>query len=306
MFQKLLTLAALLLIPTAVHAGSGLKIVATTNDYAALARAIGGDRVTVKSLAKATEDPHFVDARPSYIVALNRADILIESGAALEIGWLAPLVKGARNKNVLPGASGRVRGSVGIQLLDIPVELDRSQGDIHALGNPHFLMDPLNSGIVARHLAEVFCRLDADGCPSYQNNLSRFSQMLNTRMKIWMETLAPYGGTPIVTYHNTWRYFAARFQLQAETFLEPKPGIPPSPPHLARIIKKMKAAGMKVILVEPFQSRKTAALLAGHTGATVVDVCQFPGGLPDTPDYFSLMDANVNSIAQALGGVRSN
>ena len=303
MSRKLLTLAAMLLIPAAIQARAGLKIVATTPDYAALAVAIGGDRLSIKTLAKATEDPHFVDAKPSHIVTLNRADVLIESGAALEIGWLSALVGGARNKNVLPGATGRVKGSDGIKLLDVPDVLDRSQGDVHAMGNPHFLMDPLNAGIVAGHLANVFCRLDADGCASYQDNLSRFRRTLDARMKIWTETLAPYRGTPIVTYHNTWRYFAKRFQLQAETFLEPKPGIPPSPPHLAKVIKKMKAAGMKAILVEPFQSRKTAEVVAGHTGATVVDVCQFPGGIPGTDDYFALMDGTVNTIARAFGGV---
>jgi ABC-type Zn uptake system ZnuABC Zn-binding protein ZnuA len=300
MSRKLLTLVVVLLIPAAIPARAGLKIVATTPDYAALAAAIGGDRLSIKTLAKATEDPHFVDAKPSHIVTLNRADVLIESGAALEIGWLSTLVEGARNKNVLPGAAGRLKGSDGIQLLDVPAVLDRSQGDVHALGNPHFLMDPLNAGIVAEHLAEVFCRLDIDGCASYQDNLARFRRTLDARMKTWTEKLAPYRGTPIVTYHNTWRYFVKRFGLEAETFLEPKPGIPPSPPHLTKVIKKMKAAGMKVILVEPFQPRKTAEVVAGHTGATVVDVCQFPGGLPDTDDYFSLMDVVVNGISSAL------
>jgi ABC-type Zn uptake system ZnuABC Zn-binding protein ZnuA len=300
MSRKLLTLVVVLLIPPAIPAHAGLKIVATTPDYAALAAAIGGDRLSIKTLAKPTEDPHFVDAKPSHIVTLNRADILIESGAALEIGWLSALVEGARNKNVLPGATGRVKGSDGIQLLDVPAALDRSQGDVHAMGNPHFLMDPLNAGIVAEHLADVFCQLDADGCDPYQDNLARFRRTLDARMKSWTERLAPYRGTPIVTYHNTWRYFAKRFQLEAETFLEPKPGIPPSPPHLAKVIKKMKASGMKVILVEPFQSGKTAEVVAGHTGATVVDVCQFPGGLPDTDDYFSLIDAVVNGISSAL------
>jgi ABC-type Zn uptake system ZnuABC Zn-binding protein ZnuA len=300
MSRKLLTLAAVLLIPTAIHARVELKIVATTPDYAALAAAIGGDRLSIKTLARATEDSHFVDAKPSHIVTLNRADVLIESGAALEIGWLSTLVGGARNKNVLPGATGRVKGSDGIKLRDVPAVLDRSLGDVHAMGNPHFLMDPLNAGIVAGHLADVFCRLDADGCASYQDNLARFRRTLDARMKTWTERLAPYRGTPIVTYHNTWRYFAKRFQLEAETFLEPKPGIPPSPPHLAKVIKKMKAAGMKVILVEPFQSRKTADVVAGHTGATVVDVCQFPGGMPGTDNYFSLMDVVVNGISSAL------
>jgi len=303
MFRKSLTLAMVLLIPTIAQARVGLKVVATTPDYAALAEAIGGDRVSIKTLAKPTEDSHFVDAKPSHVVTLNRADVLIESGAALEIAWLSTLVGSARNKTVLPGAAGRVKGSDGIVLLDIPATLDRSQGDVHAMGNPHFLMDPLNAGIVAAHLADVFCRLDPDGCASYQDNLSRFTRTLDARMKVWTETLSPYRGTSIVTYHNTWRYFARRFHLQADTFLEPKPGIPPSPPHLARVIKKMKAAGMKVILVEPFQARKTAAVVAGHTGATVVDVCQFPGGIPGTEhDYFALMDANVNAIARAFGG----
>jgi len=300
MSHKLFVLAAVLLLPTAIHARAELKVVATTPDYAALAAAIGGSRVSIKTLAKATEDSHFVDAKPSHIVALNRADVLIESGAGLEIGWLSALVGGARNKKVLPGATGRVKGSDGIELLDVPAVLDRSQGDVHAMGNPHFLMDPLNAGIVVGHLANVFCQLDAAGCASYQENLSRFRKTLGVRIKIWEETLAPYSGTPIVTYHNTWRYFAERFHLQAETFLEPKPGIPPSPPHLAKVIEKMKSGGMKVILVEPFQSRKTAEVVAGHTGATVVDICQFPGGIQGTDDYFSLMDANVNSIARAF------
>lgn len=298
--RKLLSLLAALLIPAGVPAHAELRIVATTPDYAALAADVGGDRVSIKTLAKPTEDPHFVDAKPSHIVALNRADVLIESGAALEIGWLPALVDGARNKNVLPGATGRVEGSQGIALLDVPASLDRSKGDVHAMGNPHFLMDPLNAGIVAEHLADVFCRLDADGCAYYQDNLSRFMQTLDARMKTWTEKLAPYRGIPIVTYHNTWRYFAERFDLEADTFLEPKPGIPPSPTHLARVIKTMQAEGMKVILVEPFQSRKTAETVADHTEATVVDVCQFPGGVPGADDYFSLMDAVVDGISSAL------
>ena len=302
--RRLLTFVALLLLPLAIQARTGLKIVATTSDYAALAAAIGGDRLSIKTLAKATEDPHFVDAKPSHIVSLNRADVLIESGAGLEIAWLSPLIEGARNKNILSGAAGRVKGSDGIQLLDIPAVLDRSQGDVHAMGNPHFLMDPVDAGIVAGHLANVFCQLDADGCSSYQDNLARFRRTLDERMKVWTEILAPYRGAPIVTYHNTWKYFAKRFQLEAETFVEPKPGIPPSPPHLAKVIKRMETAGMKVILVEPFQPRKTAEFVSDHTGATVVDVCQFPGGIAGTDgDYFALMDANVNTIARAFGAL---
>ena len=289
------------LVPSTSRAGAGLKVVATTPDYAALARAIGGDEIALKTLAKPTEDPHFVDARPSHIVTLNRADLLIESGADLEIGWLPSLIQGSRNKKVLAGETGRFLGSEGVRLLDVPATLDRARGDVHAKGNPHFLMDPENSGIVARHLTERFCELDVDSCPAYRESLVRFTERLEQKMLAWHERLAPYKGAQLVTYHNTWKYFAKRFDLRSETFLEPKPGIPPSPPHLAKVIAKMKADGMRVILVEPFQSRKTAQTVAGHTGATVVEVCQFPGGLPGTDDdYFALIDAVVDAIADVL------
>ncbi|MDH3284360.1 MAG: metal ABC transporter substrate-binding protein [Acidobacteriota bacterium] len=295
--------ALLILLPCLAEAGGGLKVVATTPDFAALIHAIGGDGVSLKIMAKATEDPHFVDARPSHIVSLNRADLVVESGADLEAGWLPPLIEGSRNKELLPGGAGRVLGSAGVRLLDVPEVLDRSRGDIHAQGNPHFLMDPLNAGIVTRRLTEHMCRLDPASCPSFRENLSRFERTLDERMLRWTAALAPHRGASIVTYHNTWRYFAARFELVADTFLEPKPGIPPSPPHLASVIGRMKQTGMRVILVEPFQSRRTAEKVARHTGATVVDVCQFPGGLEGTElDYFALMDANVSAIARALGG----
>jgi ABC-type Zn uptake system ZnuABC Zn-binding protein ZnuA len=292
----LFTLAAL---PAA--AASQLNVVATTPDYAALAAAVGGDRVKIKTLAKPTEDPHFVDARPSHVVTLNRADVLIESGAGLEVGWLSPLVEGARNKDLLPGGRGRVAGSTGVKLFDVPATLDRSQGDVHAAGNPHFLMDPANARIVATTLARVFCERSPTDCPAFETNLANFKQRLDTSEKAWSARLAPFAGRSIVTYHNTWRYFAERFGLRAEVFLEPKPGIPPSPPHLAEVIREMQEQGMKAILVEPFQSEKTAASVASRVGAEVVHVCQFPGGLAGTEgDYISLMQANVEAVAHAL------
>jgi len=278
-----------------------LDVVATTPDYGALAQAVGGEDVKIVVLAKPTEDPHFVDARPSHLVSLNRADVLIESGADLELGWLPTLVQGARNRDILPGAAGRVLGATGLTLRDVPVALDRSQGDVHGKGNPHFLMDPSNASIVARNLAETFCRLDEPGCATYRANLDRFDRALHERIQRWQTTLAPFRGASIVTYHNTWRYFAERFELRADLFLEPKPGIPPWPAHLARVIGEMKSKGIKVILVEPFQSRRTAETVAGHADASVVDVCQFPGGLDGTDgDYLTMMDANVSAVAAAL------
>ena len=301
---KLLPSLLFALAATAAPSGAAadLKVVATTSEYAALATAVGGDRVAVTTIAKPTEDPHFVDARPSQIVAMNRADVLIEGGAELEIGWLPPLLDGARNPRILVGAPGHVVASAGIQLLDIPAAADRSQGDTHLAGNPHFMLDPENARIVATHLARVFTALDPAGKSAFAANLEAFDSALTARMQEWTAALAPFRGRQIVTYHPTWRYFCRRFGLEANTFLEPKPGIPPSPPHLAAVIAKMAAENIRVLLLEPYQPRKTAESVAAHNGARVVDVCQFPGALPGTATYLDLIDTNVKRIAGALAG----
>lgn len=295
---KLAPLAVALL--AAMPAGAALKVVATTSEYGALASQLGGARVTVTSIAKPTEDPHFVDARPSQIVALNRADVLIEGGAELEVGWLPPLLEGARNSKILAGAAGRVVASEGVQLLDIPLAADRSQGDTHVAGNPHFMLDPLNSRIVAAHIVRVFSSLDPAGATLYKANQAQFESSLQAKMTEWTAALKPYAGRPIVTYHPTWRYFGRRFGLVADTFLEPKPGIPPSPPHLAKVMKKMQTENIRVLLVEPYQPRKTAEAVASRTNAVLVEVCQFPGGLPGTDTYLSLIDTVVKRVIQAL------
>ncbi|HET9767108.1 MAG TPA: metal ABC transporter substrate-binding protein [Thermoanaerobaculia bacterium] len=295
-----LALCSLALLALALPARAALKVVATTSEYGALASQLGGQRVAVTTIAKPTEDPHFVDARPSQIVALNRADVLIEGGAELEVGWLPPLLEGARNGKILSGGPGRVVASEGIQLVDIPAAADRSQGDTHLAGNPHFMLDPLNARVVAAHIVRVFSALDPAGAAAYQANLAQLDAALQAKMKEWTAALKPFAGRPIVTYHPTWRYFARRFGLISDTYLEPKPGIPPSPPHLAEVMQKMKAQNIQVLLVEPYQPRKTAEAVASRTNAAVVEVCQFPGGLPGTDTYLALLDADVKRIAQAL------
>ena len=287
-------------ILSVVPASAVLKVVATTSEYGALAAEIGGDRVAVTTIAKPTEDPHFVDARPSQIVAMNRADVLIEGGAELEIGWLTPLLEGARNPRILTGAAGRVVASEGVQLLDIPLAADRAQGDTHVAGNPHFMLDPLNAGIVAEHIARAFSALDPTGAATFTANAAGFASRLDAKMKEWSAALAPFAGRQVVTYHPTWRYFARRFGLESNTFLEPKPGIPPSPPHLAKVIEQMRTENIRVLLVEPYQPRKTADAVASHNHALVVDVCQFPGALPGTTTYLELIDVVVRRLAQAL------
>ena len=298
---KLLLVAALLAGHLTVQAK--LAVVVTTPDLASLAEAVGGKQIDLTTLARPTEDPHFVDARPSFIVKLNRADALIEGGAELEIGWLPPLLTGARNARLASGAPGRILGNQGIQMLEVPTSLDRSEGDIHAAGNPHFLVDPENAKIVAGHIAEAFCKLDAANASTYQANLKTFLAELDARMVVWQKQLAPFKGGQIVAYHNSWVYFARRFGLTIDLFLEPKPGIPPSPAHLASVIAKMKASQARVIIVDPYLNRRTAETVARSTGAVVVDVAQFPGGVKGTEGgYIALMDHLVNSLAAALGG----
>ena len=279
-----------------------LRVVATTPDLASVAREIGGDRVNVVALAKPTEDAHFVDAKPSFIVTLNRADALIEGGAELELGWLPPLLENSRNSKIAAGAPGRIVASEGIRLLEIPTSFDRSKGDIHSLGNPHFMIDPAAAKVVARNIASHFAALDPRNAATYNANLARFNSRIDAKLADWQKQLAPYRGAKIVSYHRDFIYFAQRFGLSIVDELEPKPGIAPSPAHLAQVIGEMKRNNVKLILVQPFQNRKTAETVARQTGAAVVDAPQQPGAANNTSSYFDNMDNLVRAIAAALGG----
>ena len=279
-----------------------LRVVVTTPDLASVAREIGGDRVNVVALAKPTEDAHFVDAKPSFIVTLNRADALIEGGAELELGWLPPLLENSRNSKIAAGAPGRIVASEGIRLLEIPTSFDRSKGDIHSLGNPHFMIDPAAAKVVARNIATHFAALDPRNAATYNANLARFNSRIDAKLADWQKQLAPYRGAKIVTYHRDFIYFAQRFGLSIVDELEPKPGIAPSPAHLAQVIGEMKRNNVKLILVQPFQNRKTAETVARQTGAAVVDAPQQPGAANNTSSYFDNMDNLVRAIAAAVGG----
>ena len=297
-----ISLLSALLMPLA-HAK--LNVVATTPDLAAIAKEIGGDNIDLTTLAKPTEDPHFVDAKPSFIVKLNRADVLIEGGAELEIGWLPALLDQSRNEKLASGAPGHVACAQGIQLLEVPSTLDRSKGDIHAAGNPHYVIDPMNGRQVAQRIADAFCGLDAKSGDSYRANLKRFTDALDAKMVEWQRALAPFKGREIVAYHNSWPYFGERFGLKIDLFLEPKPGIPPTPAHLAEVILQMKDRKVNVIIVDPYLNRRTAETVARNTGAEVIDVAQFPGGVKGTEGgYLQLIDYLVNSLAKALAEVK--
>jgi zinc/manganese transport system substrate-binding protein len=298
MKKYLISLLGLLLIIPSVH--GKLNVVATLPDFGALAREVGGNNVAVTVLAKPTEDPHFVDARPSFVVALRNADVLIEGGAELEIGWLPPLLQNARNPKIDSGKPGRVVASQGIKLMNVPTEVSRAAGDVHVLGNPHFTTDPIIAKAVALHIAQAFSALDPPNAAAYQANYKTFEATINAKLQQWGAAMLPLKGQPVVAYHDSWPYFAHRFGVTIDIFLEPKPGIPPSPSHLAEVISQIKSQHIKAIIVEPFHDRKIAEKVASETGAKVVDFAQFPGGLPGTDSYVSLIDKLVSGLSAAM------
>jgi zinc/manganese transport system substrate-binding protein len=294
-----LALAALTSMGAAVN--GKIHVVATTPDLAAVAREIGGDAVDVIALAKPTEDPHFVDAKPSHIVTLNRADVLIDGGAELELGWLPPLLESARNAKIAAGSPGRIVASQGIKMLEVPTSFDRSKGDVHSLGNPHFMIDPLDVKIVAGNMADHFAQVDPKNAGAYKANLAAFNTKVDANLKRWQQELEAFKGSKIVTYHKDFPYFAERFHLDIVENLEPKPGIAPSPAHLAQVIQTMKSSGARVIVVQPYQNRKTAETVARQTNGIVVDIPQQPGAKKGAETYFSNMDNMVRALATALG-----
>jgi zinc/manganese transport system substrate-binding protein len=304
--QLRLALAAMLALPgpATPPVANRINVVATTPDLASLAREICGTACDVKALAKPTEDPHFVDAKPSHIITLNRADVLVEGGAELELGWLPPLLESARNSRIASGAPGRIVASHGVQMLEIPASFDRSRGDVHPYGNPHFLLDPLNVKLIVAQMADHFAQVDPQSAGLYRANLSKFNAALDRKLAEWQKQLAPYAGAKIVTYHKDFAYLAERFKLNVVETLEPKPGIAPSPAHLARVISAMKTTGARVILVQPYQNRKTAETVARQTSGVVLDIGQQPGAIKGTEGYFELMDFIVRTLATALGEKR--
>jgi zinc/manganese transport system substrate-binding protein len=281
-------------------ADAKLNVVATLPDFGALAREVGGDKIDIVTLAKPTEDPHFVDARPSFVVSLRSADVLIDGGAELEIGWLPPLLQNARNPKIELGKPGRVQASAGVRLMNAPANVSRAAGDVHALGNPHFTTDPIIAKAVAQHIAQAFSAVDTANAGAYDANYKKFEATINSKLQEWGTAMLPFKGQTVAAYHDSWPYFGHRFSLNINVFLEPKPGIPPSPSHLAEVIALIKAQHIKAIIVEPFHDRKIAEKVASSTGAKVVDFTQFPGGLPGTDTYVKLIDKLVSNLAAAL------
>jgi len=278
-----------------------LNVVATVPPFGAIAEEVGGDKVKVTTIARGTEDQHFVDARPSYIRVLNQADVLIEGGAELEVGWLPPLVAGARNQRILSDAPGHVILSRGIRLLEVPTgPVDRSMGDVHPFGNPHYSLDPANGKIIAGALTETFSRLDSGSAGYFEERRKKFDERLDKKMAEWAKLLEPYRGAKVITYHKSFDYFVERFGLELAGTIEPKPGIEPSPSYINGLIPRLKAAGVKIVMIEPFRPRRTPEYVAQAIGAKLLLLPGAVGGNEKVKDYIGLFDYDVAQIAAAL------
>ncbi len=280
---------------------AAVKVVATTEDLAAITREVGGDRVEVTALAKGYQDPHFVEPKPSFILAVSRADLLVVVGRELEIGWLPTLITSSRNAKIQPGAAGYLDASLNVKILEIPTgALTRAMGDVHPQGNPHYWLDPGNGRLIAQAIRDRLTQLDAAGKASYQQRYDDFDKRLAAAEKRWDAAMAPYKGTKIVTYHRSWPNFMERFGLQVMGYVEPKPGIPPSPSHTLELITDMKAQGVKLIVVEPYFDKKTPTAIAAQIGGTVLELAPSVGGEKTVTDYISLFDYDVRLLQDAL------
>ena len=286
---------------SAVQARAGLKVITTTQDLAAIVSEVGGDKVSVDSLAKGYQDPHFVEAKPSFVLKLHAADLLVVVGRELEAGWLPPLITQSRNSKVQPGGSGYLDASLSAKILDIPTgQITRAMGDVHPQGNPHYWLDPTNGRRIAQAVQNKLTELDRASAAYFAQRYAEFDRKLGEAEKRWTSAMAPYKGLKVVTYHRSWPNFADAFGLDVVGYVEPKPGIPPSPSHTLDLMQEMKRQNVKLIVIEPYFDSKTPNAIARETGAQVVVLAPSVGGARDVTDYFQLFDYNINLVVSAI------
>jgi zinc/manganese transport system substrate-binding protein len=296
---SIVTLAAL--AASAPAANAAVNVMASTEDLADLTRQVGGDKVKVESIARGYQDPHFVEAKPSFILKLAKAELLVVVGRELEIGWLPPLIQQSRNAKIQPGAEGYLDASLTAKILEIPTgQITRAMGDVHPQGNPHYWLDPGNGRHIAKAIADKLAKMAPADAAYFQSRYADFDKRLAEAEKRWDAQMAPYKGLKIVTYHRSWPNFTDRFGLDVIGYVEPRPGIPPSPSHTLDLIAEMKRQNVKLILVEPYFDLKTPNSIARETGATVLVLAPSVGGDKDITDFLKLFDHDVDLVVSAL------
>jgi len=282
-------------------AAQKLNVVTTVDDLAAIAREVGGDRISVDSIAKGYQDPHFVEAKPSFLLKLQKADLLVAIGLQLEIGWLPPLQTQSGNSKIQVGAPGFMEVSNYVEVLEVPTGvITRAGGDVHPGGNPHFWLDPENGRKIARALSAKFSEMQRADAPYFAEHLADFEKRLTEAEKGWDAKMAPYRGRKVVTYHRSFANFSKRFGLDIADYVEPKPGIPPTPSHTLELINEMKRDNIKMILVEPYFDMRTPNSIAQQTGGTALVLLPSVGGVKEVQTYFQLFDYDINLLTTAL------
>jgi ABC-type Zn uptake system ZnuABC Zn-binding protein ZnuA len=277
------------------------KVITTTEDLAALVREVGGDKVSVESMAKGYQDPHFVEPKPSFILKLHDADLLVVIGRELEIGWLPPLLTQSRNAKIQVGSPGYLDASTGVRILEVPTgQITRAMGDVHPSGNPHYWLDPDNGRIIAKSIAAALSRISPADKAYFDQRYTDFDRRLTEAQQRWATAMAPYKGTKVVTYHRSWPNFTERFGLDVIGYVEPKPGIPPSPSHTIELVAEMKRQQVKLILVEPYFDTKTPESIARAVGGKVLVLTPSVGGVREAGNYIALFDYNINLLTSNL------
>jgi zinc/manganese transport system substrate-binding protein len=283
------------------HARAGLNVITSTEDLAALVREVGGDKVSAEALAKGYQDPHFVEAKPSFVLKLHSADLLVVVGRELEIGWLPPLITQSRNAKIQPGGQGYLDASLTARILDVPTgQVTRAMGDVHPQGNPHYWLDPRNGRLIAKAIQDKLTAMSSGDASYFAQRYADFDRRLAEGEKRWQTAIAPYKGLKIVTYHRSWPNFAEVFGLEVVGYVEPKPGIPPSPAHQLELTQEMKRQGIKIILVEPYFDLQTPNKIARDTGAKVLVMPPSVGGVKEVQNYLQLFDYDVNLLVSAI------
>jgi zinc/manganese transport system substrate-binding protein len=299
-FGVILLVMGLLFLPS-MAAAKKLNIITATTDMAALTDEVGGDHVNVESMAKGYQDPHFVEAKPSFLLKLRQADLLIVVGLQLEIGWLPPLITQSGNPRIQVGASGYLDASQFAEILEIPQgNLTRAEGDVHPLGNPHYWLDPDNGRRIARGIASKLSDMSPSDAQFFQQRFQDFDKRLSAAEQKWDAEMKPYRGRKVVTYHRSAPNFAKHFGLDVIGYVEPRPGIPPTPSHTLDLIQQMKRENCHVVLVEPYFDLKTPQSIGREANAQVVVYLPSVGGEKQVTNYFELFDYDIGLLLKAF------
>ena len=285
---------------TAGLSANKINVVTTTSDLKSITELIGKDKVDVTSIATGYQNPHFVDPKPSYIIKLSKADMFVTIGLDLETGWSPQLLTSSRNPKIQKGSNGYVDASVGVALLQVPSVINRGEGDIHIFGNPHYWLDPINGKQIARNICDGLEKISPENKAFFEENLTAFDAKIDSKLKEWTQKMSPYKGAKIIAYHNEWVYFEQRFGLIIVDFMEPKPGIPPTPTQLVKIISEVKTNAIKVIISSPYFTTSSSDVVSQQTGAKTIILATSVGAFDPIKDYFDLFDYDTDKIIQGL------